>query len=39
VAALGGEVAGGTPADFAAQIRSETIKWRKVVKEAKITSN
>lgn len=39
VAALGGEVAGGTPAEFAAQIRSETIKWRKVVKEARITAN
>lgn len=39
VAALGGEVAGGTPADFAAHIRGETSKWRKVVKEARITAN
>jgi tripartite-type tricarboxylate transporter receptor subunit TctC len=39
VLSLGGEVAGGTPADFAAQIRSETLKWRKVVKEAKISGN
>jgi tripartite-type tricarboxylate transporter receptor subunit TctC len=39
VVSLGGEVAGGTPADFAAHIRSETIKWRKVVKEAKISGN
>lgn len=39
VADLGGEVSGGTPADFAALIRSETIKWRKVVKEARITAN
>lgn len=39
VAALGGEVSGGTPAEFAAHIRSETAKWRKVVKEARITAN
>lgn len=39
VAALGGEVAGGTAADFAGHIRSETNKWRKVVKEARITAN
>lgn len=39
VTGLGGEIAGGTPADFAAQIRSETLKWRKVVKDAKISAN
>lgn len=39
VTSLGGEVAGGTPADFAGHIRSETLKWRKVVKEAKISGN
>lgn len=39
VAALGGEVAGGTAADLDAHIRSETTKWRKVVKEARITAN
>jgi tripartite-type tricarboxylate transporter receptor subunit TctC len=39
VTGLGGEIAGGAPADFAAQIRSETLKWRKVVKDAKISAN
>lgn len=37
VLSLGGEVAGGKPADFASHIQSETLKWRKVVKEAKIS--
>lgn len=39
VVALGGEVMAGTAADFAAHIRSETAKWRKVVKDARITAN
>lgn len=39
VAALGGEVAGGTAAGFAAHIRDETAKWRKVVRQARITAN
>lgn len=39
VASLGGEVSGGTTAEFTAHIRNETAKWRKVVKEARITAN
>lgn len=39
VAALGGEVSGGTAAEFAGHILSETSKWRKVVKDARITAN
>ena len=39
VAILGGEIAGGAAGDFAAHIRSETNKWRNVVKEARITAN
>jgi tripartite-type tricarboxylate transporter receptor subunit TctC len=34
--ALGSEVAGGTPEQFAALIRKETIKWSEVVKRAGI---
>ncbi|HXS52790.1 MAG TPA: tripartite tricarboxylate transporter substrate binding protein [Usitatibacter sp.] len=33
-AQLGFEPAGGTPAEFAAMMRSETAKWRKVIDEA-----
>jgi tripartite-type tricarboxylate transporter receptor subunit TctC len=32
----GNELAGGTPEQFAALIKSETVKWTKVVKDAKI---
>ncbi len=32
----GNEMGGGTPEQFAALIRSETVKWTKVVKDAKI---
>ena len=32
----GNEIGGGTPADFAALIRSESIKWGAVVRIAKI---
>jgi tripartite-type tricarboxylate transporter receptor subunit TctC len=32
----GNEIGGGTPEQFAALIKSETIKWTKVVKDAKI---
>lgn len=39
ITSLGGEAAGSTPSDFAAHIKGETMKWRKVVKEAKISSN
>jgi tripartite-type tricarboxylate transporter receptor subunit TctC len=37
LAAQGLEPILGTPEQFAAFIRSETIKWGKVVKDAKIT--
>jgi tripartite-type tricarboxylate transporter receptor subunit TctC len=36
-AAIGLEPAGSTPEAFAAMLRSEMAKWRKVVKEAKIS--
>lgn len=36
---LGGEVAGSSAADFAAFVRDETLKWRRVVTQARITSN
>lgn len=39
VASLGGEVAAGSSADFAAYIRAETLRWRKVVKDARIAVN
>lgn len=39
VASLGGEVAGGTIAEFTAHIRNETTKWRKVVRQARISAN
>jgi tripartite-type tricarboxylate transporter receptor subunit TctC len=37
LAGLGAEPVGNTPAEFAATIRSETAKWSKIVKDAKIT--
>jgi tripartite-type tricarboxylate transporter receptor subunit TctC len=39
VAALGGEVAGGSASDFAGHIGNETAKWRKVVRQARISAN
>ena len=36
LAALGFESVGNTPAEFAAQIRAELVKWAKVVREANI---
>jgi tripartite-type tricarboxylate transporter receptor subunit TctC len=38
LSALGAEPVGNTPAEFAATIRSETAKWSKIVKDAKITA-
>ncbi len=37
IAALGGEIAGGPPARFDAQLRRETEKWKRVVRDAKLT--
>jgi tripartite-type tricarboxylate transporter receptor subunit TctC len=39
IASLGGEVAAGSPTDFGERIRSETQKWRRVVKDAGISAN
>ncbi len=36
--AIGLDPAGGTPQEFARFIQSETVKWEKVIREAKITS-
>lgn len=36
ISELGGEMAGGTPARFAAQVRGETEKWKRVVRDAKL---
>ena len=38
IAQLGGETTGGTPAAFAGQIRSEAAKWKRVVREAKLSA-
>ena len=38
IAQLGGETTGGTPATFAGQIRSEAAKWKRVVREAKLSA-
>jgi tripartite-type tricarboxylate transporter receptor subunit TctC len=38
LAGLGAEPVGNTPAEFTATIRSETAKWSKIVKDAKITA-
>ncbi|MEI6303013.1 MAG: tripartite tricarboxylate transporter substrate binding protein [Betaproteobacteria bacterium] len=35
----GNQVGGGTPEDFAAMIKAETVKWAKVIKDAKIQSD
>lgn len=39
IAATGGETTGGTTAAFAAYIKSESAKWRRVVKDAKLTTD
>jgi tripartite-type tricarboxylate transporter receptor subunit TctC len=39
LASLGFEPVGSTPDEFAAWIRSETVRWGKVVREAKITAD
>ena len=36
IAALGGEMAGGNPARFGDQVRSESAKWKRVVRDAKL---
>jgi tripartite-type tricarboxylate transporter receptor subunit TctC len=36
ISSLGAEVVGGTPAQFAAHIKSEIAKWAKVIKEANV---
>ncbi|MEO6626725.1 MAG: tripartite tricarboxylate transporter substrate binding protein [Burkholderiaceae bacterium] len=36
IAGLGGEMAAGNPARFAEQVRSETAKWKRVVRDAKM---
>jgi tripartite-type tricarboxylate transporter receptor subunit TctC len=36
---LGAEPVGNTPVEFAAMIKSETAKWSKIVREAKITAD
>ena len=33
---LGTDIGGGTPEEFGAQVRSETVHWAKVVKDANI---
>ena len=37
IAAIGGEIVGGPPAAFAAQLRSEAEKWKRVVRAAKLS--
>jgi tripartite-type tricarboxylate transporter receptor subunit TctC len=39
LAGLGAEPVGNTPVEFAAMIKSETAKWSKIVREAKITAD
>ena len=39
IADMTGEMLASTPADFGKLVSSETVKWRVVVKEAKITAN
>lgn len=36
ISGLGAEVVGGTPAQFAAHIKSEIAKWAKVIKDANV---
>lgn len=38
-ARLGAETAGGTPQQFAAVVRTESVKWKKVITERKITAD
>jgi len=38
-ARLGAETAGGTPQQFAAVVRAESAKWKKVITERKITAD
>jgi tripartite-type tricarboxylate transporter receptor subunit TctC len=38
-AKLGAEPTGGTPAAFAAMVRADTAKWKKIITERKITAD
>ena len=38
-ARLGAEPAGGTPPAFAAMVRADTAKWKKIIAERKITTD
>ncbi|MCX7153835.1 MAG: tripartite tricarboxylate transporter substrate-binding protein, partial [Proteobacteria bacterium] len=35
----GNQVGGGTPEEFAAMIKAETVKWARVIKDAKIQAD
>ena len=37
-ARLGAEPTGGTPQAFAAMVRADTVKWKKIITERKITT-
>jgi tripartite-type tricarboxylate transporter receptor subunit TctC len=39
ITAMTGDLLAGTPADFKRLIAGEAVKWRTVVRQAKITSN
>lgn len=39
IESLGGEIAAGSPSDFAARIAGETTKWRRVVRDANLSNN
>jgi hypothetical protein len=39
ITAMTGDLLAGTPADFNRLIAGEAVKWGKVVRQAKITSN
>ena len=39
LAKLGVDVGGGTPEEFGAHVRAETVRWTKVIKDAGIKIN
>ncbi|WP_372828474.1 Bug family tripartite tricarboxylate transporter substrate binding protein [Polaromonas sp.] len=39
IATAGGETIGGTPEEFSTLVREESVKWKRVIDDAKITAN
>jgi hypothetical protein len=39
IASQGGDIIGGTPAEFAAFLKTDTVRWAKLIKDANIKAD